>query len=60
MIVGPEPSPSACPCPAGVVLTVEPGLYIPADEAFGPFAGIGVRIEDDVAITGAHCGCSLC
>jgi len=36
-----------------VVLTIEPGLYIPDDEAFGPFAGIGVRIEDDVAITGA-------
>ncbi|KAI7842913.1 hypothetical protein COHA_003424 [Chlorella ohadii] len=39
------------PLEPGVVLTIEPGLYIPDDEAFGPFAGIGVRIEDDVAIT---------
>lgn len=39
------------PLEEGVVLTIEPGLYIPDDEAFGPFAGIGVRIEDDVAIT---------
>jgi Xaa-Pro aminopeptidase len=34
------------------VLTIEPGLYIPDEPAFGPFRGIGVRIEDDVAITG--------
>ncbi|KAL4859087.1 Intermediate cleaving peptidase 55 [Chlorella vulgaris] len=37
----------------GVVLTIEPGLYIPDDPAFGHFRGIGVRIEDDVAITAA-------
>jgi hypothetical protein len=37
---------------AGVVLTIEPGLYIPDDEAFGRLRGIGVRIEDDVAVTG--------
>ena len=36
----------------GVVMTVEPGLYIPDEPRFGKFAGIGVRIEDDVAITG--------
>lgn len=42
-----RPSPNA-----GVVLTIEPGLYIPDDPAFGLFRGIGVRIEDDVAITG--------
>lgn len=36
----------------GMVLTVEPGLYIPADEACpGRYHGIGVRIEDDVLIT---------
>lgn len=37
----------------GVVLTVEPGLYIPADDESAPEAlrGIGVRIEDDVLVT---------
>lgn len=38
----------------GMVLTVEPGLYFPAGESLGtasPFAGIGVRIEDDVLVT---------
>lgn len=35
----------------GVVLTVEPGLYIPDDEAFGSLRGVGVRLEDDVAVT---------
>ncbi len=37
----------------GMALTVEPGLYFPED-AEGPaarFAGIGVRIEDDVLVT---------
>jgi Xaa-Pro aminopeptidase len=29
---------------AGMVLTVEPGIYIPEE-------GIGVRIEDDILIT---------
>lgn len=38
---------------AGMVLTIEPGLYIPADDPEAPEAlrGIGVRIEDDVLIT---------
>jgi Xaa-Pro aminopeptidase len=38
---------------AGMVITVEPGLYIAADAAGVPveLRGIGVRIEDDVAIT---------
>ena len=36
----------------GMVLTLEPGLYFPAGmEPPGPFAGIGVRIEDDVLVT---------
>ena len=37
----------------GMVFTVEPGLYIAADdeEADARFRGIGVRIEDDVVIT---------
>ncbi|EFN53170.1 hypothetical protein CHLNCDRAFT_136970 [Chlorella variabilis] len=41
------------PLEPGVVLTIEPGLYIPDDEAFGRYRGIGVRIEDDVAVTAA-------
>jgi Xaa-Pro aminopeptidase len=37
----------------GMVLTIEPGLYIPADDATvpPPWRGLGVRIEDDVLIT---------
>ena len=37
----------------GMVLTVEPGLYVAADHtAVDPqYAGIGVRIEDDVLVT---------
>ncbi|CAD7703314.1 unnamed protein product, partial [Ostreobium quekettii] len=35
----------------GVVLAVEPGLYIPDEEQYGAFRGLGVRIEDDVLIT---------
>ena len=36
----------------GMVLTVEPGLYLPHDAAVPePYRGIGVRIEDDVLIT---------
>jgi Xaa-Pro aminopeptidase len=37
---------------AGMVFTVEPGLYVPADDEADPgFRGIGVRIEDDVVLT---------
>ncbi len=41
------------PLETGMVFTVEPGIYIPAnDEQADPrLRGIGVRIEDDVAIT---------
>ena len=37
----------------GMVLTVEPGLYFQPDDVTVPerFRGIGVRIEDDVAVT---------
>lgn len=36
----------------GMVLTVEPGLYIPdEDDIPEAFRGIGIRIEDDVAVT---------
>lgn len=37
----------------GMVLTVEPGLYIPADckKVDAKWRGIGIRIEDDVLVT---------
>lgn len=40
---------------AGMVITVEPGLYIREDDADAPEAlrGIGIRIEDDLLITEA-------
>ncbi|KAF8072937.1 ICP55 [Scenedesmus sp. PABB004] len=37
----------------GVVLAVEPGLYVPRHPQFGRWAGLGVRIEDDVLVTPA-------
>ena len=37
----------------GMVMTVEPGLYIAEDDDQAPerFRGIGIRIEDDVVVT---------
>ncbi len=37
----------------GMVLTVEPGLYVSADEKRVPkeYLGLGIRIEDDVLVT---------
>ncbi len=37
----------------GLVLTIEPGLYVRSDDDSAPeeFRGIGVRIEDDILIT---------
>ncbi|OFX19880.1 MAG: Xaa-Pro aminopeptidase [Anaeromyxobacter sp. RBG_16_69_14] len=37
----------------GMVLTVEPGLYVAADDASAPEAlrGVGIRIEDDILVT---------
>lgn len=40
---------------AGMVFTVEPGLYFRPEsggEGMGTWSGIGVRIEDDVLVTG--------
>ncbi|MFC6633314.1 aminopeptidase P N-terminal domain-containing protein [Microbulbifer taiwanensis] len=38
---------------AGMAMTVEPGIYMAADDEQVPekFRGIGIRIEDDVALT---------
>lgn len=38
---------------SGMVLTVEPGLYVPPDDrsVAERWRGIGIRIEDDVAVT---------
>jgi len=37
----------------GMVLTIEPGIYVPAGERGVPraYRGIGIRIEDDVVVT---------
>ncbi|KAG2463684.1 XPP3 aminopeptidase, partial [Polypterus senegalus] len=37
----------------GMVITIEPGIYIPEDDGSSParYQGLGVRIEDDVVIT---------
>jgi Xaa-Pro aminopeptidase len=42
---------------AGMVLTVEPGLYFQKDDLTVPakYRGIGVRIEDDVLVTKMGC-----
>jgi Xaa-Pro aminopeptidase len=41
------------PLQAGMVLTVEPGIYVPTDAADVPerFRGIGIRLEDSVLVT---------
>ena len=42
---------------AGMVITVEPGLYVQPDDELAPaeLRGIGVRIEDDVLVTSDGC-----
>ncbi len=41
------------PFAPGMVLTVEPGIYVPIDDKRAPakYRGIGIRIEDDVLVT---------
>ncbi|MBY0465559.1 MAG: M24 family metallopeptidase, partial [Burkholderiales bacterium] len=40
----------------GMVLTIEPGLYVrPAEGVPEPFWNIGIRIEDDAIVTPEGC-----
>ncbi len=41
------------PFEPGMVLTVEPGIYVPPDDRSAPakYRGMGIRIEDDVLVT---------
>lgn len=52
-----EPDGASLTLQPGMVLTVEPGLYVPAGAEDVPeeLRGIGVRIEDDVAVTEEGC-----
>lgn len=43
---------TGAPLEAGTVITIEPGIYIPAAEDIDPrWWNIGVRIEDDILVT---------
>lgn len=43
--------PAHKPVQPGVVLTIEPGIYIPDEERYGRYRGTGIRIEDMVLVT---------
>ncbi len=48
-----QKSKNSRPFAPGMVLTVEPGIYVPPDAKNAPakYRGIGIRIEDDVLVT---------
>jgi Xaa-Pro aminopeptidase len=48
---------AARPLEAGMVITIEPGLYVAADAEGVPeeLRGCGVRIEDDILVTAGGC-----
>ncbi|HEY1079973.1 MAG TPA: M24 family metallopeptidase, partial [Bdellovibrio sp.] len=41
------------PIEANMCFTIEPGIYIPADDTSAPqkYRGIGIRIEDNIRVT---------
>ena len=43
------------PLEPGYAITIEPGLYIPDEAKYGPYRGIGVRIEDDILLVQDGC-----
>jgi Xaa-Pro aminopeptidase len=45
------------PIEVNMCFTVEPGLYIPADDTSAPqkYRGIGIRIEDNIRVTSSGC-----
>lgn len=36
---------------SGMIVTVEPGMYVPDRDDMGKYRGIGVRLEDDILVT---------
>lgn len=48
-----QKSKNSRPFAPGMVLTVEPGIYVPANDKSAPakYRGVGVRVEDDVLVT---------
>lgn len=36
---------------SNMVITIEPGIYVPDREDMGKYRGIGVRLEDDILVT---------